>query len=74
MKRSHFFYHLYCINMACRGSVFGTIHEIRLELTHENFTDTHLCPQCSAQLVSAIDIEIRQVLAEARISVTVDRD
>ena len=67
MKHPHFFYHLYCINMACPGSVFGTIHEIRLELTPENLTDTHLCPQCGAPLVTAIDIEIRQILVEARI-------
>jgi hypothetical protein len=67
MKHSHFFYHLYCINMACSGSVLGTIEEIRLALTPENLTDTHWCPQCGVQLVTAIDIEIRQILAEARI-------
>jgi hypothetical protein len=59
--------------MACPGSVFGSIHEIRLELTPENLTDAHLCPQCGAHLVTAIDIEIRQILAEARISFAVNR-
>ena len=67
MKHPHFFYHLYCINMACPGSVFGTIQEISLELTPENLTNTHLCPQCDSRLVTAIDIEIRQILVEARI-------
>jgi len=67
MKHSHFFYHLYCINMACPGSVFGAIQEIRLELTAENLIDIHVCPQCYARLVTAIDIEIRYILTEARI-------
>jgi hypothetical protein len=67
MKHPHFFYHLYCINRVCPGSVFGSIQEIRLELTPENLIDIHVCPQCYARLVTAIDIEIRQILAEARI-------
>jgi len=67
MEHPHFFYHLYCINMTCLSSVFGSIREIRLELTPENLTDTHLCPHCNAHLVTAVDIEIRQILTEARI-------
>ena len=67
MKHLNSFYHLYCINMVCPGSVFGSIQDIRLELTPENLTDTHLCVCCGAHLVTAIDIEIKQLLAEAGI-------
>ena len=67
MKHQHFFYHLYCINKTCPASIFGSIDEIRLELTPENLTGIHLCLQCGTPLVTAIDIEIKQILTEARI-------
>lgn len=57
------FFHLYCLNIKCKLSIYhhGTI--IKTPFTVDNLVSEHLCSRCNNPLTSAMDMEIKQVLA-----------
>jgi hypothetical protein len=56
-------YHLYCINLQCKISIYKNIKEIERPFNEENLLATHICPCCLHPLVSSMDIEIEQMTA-----------
>ncbi|HEY4197774.1 MAG TPA: hypothetical protein VGM63_19675 [Mucilaginibacter sp.] len=61
------YYNLYCINIQCGISIYNHINENEILFTESNLVAAHRCPCCKQQLVSAMDMEIEQVVAEAGI-------
>lgn len=61
-------YHLYCINLPCKISIYKNIREIEIPLTEENLMDVHLCPCCLHPMASSIDIEIQHISVQTGIS------
>jgi hypothetical protein len=67
MKDSYLYYNLYCVNMHCETSIYHNIKENEIPFTESNLVTTHGCACCKQPLVSAMDMEIEQVVAEAGI-------
>jgi hypothetical protein len=61
------FYNLYCLSMNCRQSIYWNSVETRAIFDAENLAATHTCTCCGQSLFSAMDIEIKQITAEAGI-------
>jgi hypothetical protein len=56
-------YYLYCTNFSCNVSIYKNIREVSLPLTGANLSTTHFCSCCHKPLVSAIDMEIEQIIS-----------
>jgi len=54
--------------MHCQSSIYHNIKENEVSFTETNLLKTHPCACCNQILVSAMDMEIEQVVAEAGIS------
>lgn len=67
MNQSPYFYNLYCLDMNCKQSIYLNSVVTKAVFNLENLAATHLCTCCGQLLSSAMDIEIRQVTAEAGI-------
>jgi hypothetical protein len=65
------YYNLYCLNMNCERSIYWSSVETRAEFNEVNLGSIHRCTCCDQPLSSSMDIEIKQVTAEA--GVTLDR-
>jgi hypothetical protein len=68
MSQLSSFYHLYCLNMNCRQSIYWNSVETKTRFTADNLTATHLCVYCGQPLFSAMDIEIKQMTALAGVT------
>lgn len=64
------FYILYCINVHCESSVFDKSDKIISHLHVGSILSARLCPNCHRLLVSAMDIELEQIAAEAKVQLT----
>ena len=60
-------YYLYCMNFNCKNSIYNFSGETGIRLTAKNLAATHRCKGCGKPLISAIDVEIKNVL-------TIDND
>jgi hypothetical protein len=58
-------YYLYCMNVQCQLSIYHRMVERRVPFTAENLVKTHICSCCKDEMISAMDIEIKKVMAEA---------
>ena len=56
---------MYCMNAKCKISIYNELEELQLPFTIDNLVATHYCPCCNKPLVSAMDVEIKQMVAEA---------
>lgn len=56
---------VYCMNAKCKVSIYNQLEELQLPFTIDNLISTHRCPCCNNAMVSAMDIEIKQMVAEA---------
>jgi hypothetical protein len=61
-------YFLYCMNMQCQNSIYHDMTAIQIPLSEENLLSKHCCAHCDQPLVSAIDLEINQVLAHLNVT------
>jgi hypothetical protein len=52
------------MNSKCKVSIYNSIEEIQIPFTLDNLVETHLCACCNQPLVSSMDIEIKQMVAE----------
>jgi hypothetical protein len=57
------FFHVYCLNMQCKLSIYHHGLVIKIPFTANNLVADHPCSCCSRPLVSAMDMEIKHVLA-----------
>jgi hypothetical protein len=57
------FFHLYCLNIKCKYSIYHHGMIIKTPFTADNLVSEHLCSRCSKPLTSAMDMEIKQALA-----------
>ncbi len=60
------FYDLYCFNVQCKSSIFNGSNKIISHLHAGSILSARLCPTCQSVLVSAMDIELEQINAEAK--------
>ena len=67
MSQSPYFYNLYCLDMNCKQSIYLNSVETSAVFNAENLVATHFCACCGQPLSSAMDIEIKQMTAEAGI-------
>jgi hypothetical protein len=58
------FFHLYCFNTKCQLSIYHHSLIVKAPFTAGNLLTSHICSSCKQSLVSAMDIEIRQMMAE----------
>jgi hypothetical protein len=70
MDSSASFYILYCINVHCESSVFDKSDKIISHFHVGSLLSARLCPNCHSLLMSAMDIELEQIAAEARVQLT----
>ena len=56
-------YYLYCTNLSCNISIYKNTKEVSLQLTIENLSAGHTCSCCRKRMVSAIDLEIEQMIS-----------
>jgi hypothetical protein len=56
-------YYLYCTNVGCNISIYKNTKEVSSPLTEASLSTTHFCSCCKKSLVSAIDMEIGQMIA-----------
>lgn len=56
------FFHLYCVNNKCSVSIYNHSGDFEMPLTAENLVEVHFCSCCQKQLISAIDIEIEELV------------
>jgi hypothetical protein len=61
------FYYLYCINIQCRESVTTHIPDFILPLTETNLLINHKCEACGQTLISAMEVELEQILTDSLI-------
>lgn len=61
------FYDLYCINVHCGRSVFNGTSKMISHFHAGSLLSARLCPACQSVLVSAMDIELEQITAEAKV-------
>ncbi len=54
-------FYLYCMNFDCQISIYNDNVEIRIPLTAENISAKHICKCCKLPMISAIDVEIKNV-------------
>jgi hypothetical protein len=59
------YYHLYCIDRQCQVSIYKNMLPVRIPLTAKNLVASHSCTCCHQTLVSAVDLEISDMLASA---------
>ena len=57
------FFNVYCLNMQCKLSIYHNGLVINLPFTAGNLVSDHVCSCCNESLVSAMDMEIKHVLA-----------
>jgi hypothetical protein len=62
------FYDLYCINVHCECSIFYGNSKIVSHFHVGSILMARLCPTCQSVLVSAMDIELEQITAGAKVS------
>lgn len=62
---------LYCINIQCGKSVYNDIGEVTVGLTEKNILATHICLGCLGPLVSAVDLQMEEMLANAAIKLPI---
>jgi hypothetical protein len=72
MNDLHPYYNLYCINLHCDISIYNKIMGLEVPFTEQNLLDTHSCICCEQPMVSAMEIEIEQVVAGAGIRLSDD--
>jgi hypothetical protein len=70
MNATNSFYMLYCINLHCERSVFNKSGKIISHFHAGSLLSVRLCPKCHSRLVSAMDIELEQITAEAKVKLT----
>ena len=58
------FFHLYCLNVKCKGSIYQRAMDIEVPFDVDNLTATHICPCCDQPLVSTMDMEIKKIMAQ----------
>ncbi len=73
METPNSFFILYCINVYCEGSIFYHDNKITGHFHAESILWARLCPTCRGVLVSAMDIELEQIAAEAKVKLA-DKD
>ena len=56
-------YYLYCTNVRCGISIYKKTGEVSYPLTEQNLSTTYFCNCCGKLLVSAIDLEIEQMIS-----------
>jgi len=64
MKKSFTLYYLYCMNIQCQVSIYHRNEEVKIPLNIENLLASHTCACCNQPLTSAIDLEMKRVVAE----------
>ena len=60
-------FYVYCMNAKCKISIYNQLEELQLPFTIDNLVATHNCPCCNKAMVSAMDVEIKQIVAEANL-------
>jgi len=68
MRELPSFYILYCINVHCKDSIFHNSHKYFVPFQAESILSFFSCPTCQQTLVSAMDIELEQIMATAKVS------
>jgi len=64
------FYDLYCINVHCECSIFNGNSKMISHFHAGSILSVRLCPTCQSVLVSAMVIELEQITAGAKVSMT----
>jgi hypothetical protein len=64
MRTDVTYYYLYCINFQCTESVTIQSPDFILPFTEFNLLMAHKCKACGRPLISAMEIELGQILAE----------
>jgi hypothetical protein len=57
------FFHLYCLNIKCKLSIYHHGVIIKTPFTVDNLVSDHLCSCCKSPMSSAMDMEIKHLLA-----------
>ena len=70
MNDLHPYYNLYCINLHCDISIYNKIMGIEVPFTEKNLLETHTCVCCEHPMISAMEIEIEQVVTGAGIKLS----
>lgn len=54
---------MYCVNNKCSASIYSHSDPVEIPFTKENLVSVHCCSSCKKQMISAIDAEIEQLIA-----------